>query len=63
MRVKLLQDVQENGQIKTTVRLKRKQVIGWFAGTELEMSDATARKYIDAGLAEAAPAAAEEIQP
>lgn len=52
MRVKLKQDVLENGQVKTTVRTKRKQVIGWFEGTEIELSDASAQKFIDAGLAE-----------
>ncbi len=30
--MKLKQDVLENGQVKTTVRARRKQVVGWFAG-------------------------------
>ncbi len=61
MIVKLKQDVLENGQVKTTVRARRKQVVGWFAGAVIEMSDASAQKYIEAGLAEPVQAAAEEI--
>lgn len=61
MRVKLTQDVLENGQVKTTIRPRRKQAIGWFEGAVVEMSDASAQKYIEAGLAEPVPAAAEEI--
>ena len=56
MRVKLLKDIEEGGQVKTTIRVKRKQAIGWFEGTELEMSEASGQKYIDAGLAEAVAA-------
>ena len=51
MRVKLLKDVLENGQVKTTIRPRRKQVIAWFEGTEMDMSDATAERFIAEGLA------------
>ena len=57
MKVKLLKDVLENGVVKVAVR--RRSVTAFFAGTEVEMSDASAQKYIEAGLAEAvAPEAA-----
>ena len=56
MKVKLLKDVLENGVVKVAVR--RRQVTAFFAGTEVEMSDASAQKYIEAGLAEAVAAEA-----
>ncbi len=62
MRVKLTKDVLENGQVKTTIRPRRKQVIGWFEGAEIDVSDATGAKLIDKGLAEPVQAAAEEVQ-
>lgn len=52
MRIRLLQDVLEGGQVKTTIRSTRRQVIGWFAGTEIEVSEASGQKLIDAGTAE-----------
>ncbi len=57
MRVKLLKDVTENGVVKTTVRKSRKQVIGWFEGTKLEVSDTTGAKLIERGDAEEVPEA------
>lgn len=87
MRVKLLKDIYEGGQIKITpgraerrgiqMQPKEKGVIPavmvpveiitrtgrkpfvWTEGTVLEMSDATAARYIERGDAEAAPAEAE----
>ena len=56
MKIKLLKDIVENGQIKVTVRKSRKTAVVWCAGVEMEMSDASAAKYIDAGLAVAVPA-------
>jgi hypothetical protein len=53
MIVKLLQDVLENGQVKTTVRKSRKQVIGWFAGTVIDVSEVTGAILIEQGVAEA----------
>lgn len=52
MLVKLLKDVTQNGQIKTTVRPSRKLVIGWFEGTVLDMPPSQAAKFIQAGQAE-----------
>jgi hypothetical protein len=57
MLVKLTQDVKENGGLKTTARPGRATVV-WRAGTVIEMSDATAAKYVAAGTA--APLTAEE---
>jgi hypothetical protein len=53
MKVKLLKDVVEGGSIKTVIRKSRKLVIGFFAGTVVDLSEASAKKYIDSGLAEA----------
>lgn len=52
MRVRLLKDVHENGQVKSTLKVRRKAITGWFAGTELEVSDATGAKLIERGDAE-----------
>lgn len=54
MRVKLVKDVLQNGQVKTVKRPGRP---GQFfeAGMVIEVSDATGEKYIAAGLAEYAP--------
>lgn len=52
MKVKLLKDVVEGGNIKTVIRRSRKLVVAFFADTIVELSDASAQKYIDAGLAE-----------
>lgn len=49
MKIRLLKDVMQEGRIKTTIRASKKVVIGWFAGTEIEVSDATGRKLIEAG--------------
>lgn len=53
MKIELLKDVTENGQVKTTLRPKRKVAIGWFQGTQMEVSDATGQKLIEAGTAKA----------
>lgn len=52
MRIRLLQDVLEDGKVKTTIRPTRRQVIGWFVDTEIEVSEASGQKLIDAGIAE-----------
>lgn len=52
MKIRLLKDVEENGRLKTTIRRSRKQVIGWFEGTEMEVSDSTGQKMIDQKIAE-----------
>lgn len=49
MKIKLLRDVMQGGQLKTTVRQKKKLVIGWFQGTEMDVSDESGRKLIEAG--------------
>ena len=59
MRVKLTKDVMQDGRVKTTVRMKRKQVIGWFQGTEIEVSEATGQKLIENGDAVAVEGAGE----
>jgi hypothetical protein len=57
MKVRLLQNVVENGGVKIVRR--RKQADGTYAievpfvkGAVIEMSDASGQKYIDAGAAE-----------
>lgn len=57
MKVRLLQNIVENGGVKIVQR--RKQADGTYAievpfvkGAEIEMSDASGQKYIDAGVAE-----------
>lgn len=62
MKIKLLKDVLQNGQVKTTVKPRKKAVIGWFAGVEMEVSDATGEKLIDAGDAEAVESAEVETE-
>ena len=60
MRVKLTTNIFEadrfnNLTLKVTQRPKRGVVIAWTAGTVIDMSDASAAKYISDGKAEAAP--------
>lgn len=49
MKVKLTKDKREGGKIKTTVREGRKEVIGWFEGAVIEVSNETGAKLIKAG--------------
>ncbi len=51
MRIRLTETIREGGQVKMTVREKRGVVIGWFSGVEIEVSEATGRKFIEAGKA------------
>lgn len=51
MRIRLTETIRENGQPKTTIRESRGVVFGWFEGAEIEVSEATGQKYIDAGKA------------
>jgi hypothetical protein len=60
MLVRLKQNVFEpdrfgNLSLKVTQRPTRGIVIAWTAGTVIDMSDASAAKYISEGKAEAAP--------
>lgn len=62
MRVKLLQDVcRSGGAVEMTVRRGRVPVV-WEKGAVIEMSDASAKKYIKQGVAKAydGPAAKDE---
>lgn len=52
MKIRLLRNVYQNGVLKTTVRHKKQEVIGWFKGKEIEVSDATGAKLIESGDAE-----------
>jgi len=52
MKVKLLKNKMENGKLKTTIRMSKKKVIGWFEGTILEVGDPTGEKLIANGEAE-----------
>lgn len=52
MRIRLLQDVEEDGKVKTTIRPRRKVCIAWFQGTEIEVSEVTGQILIDEGKAE-----------
>jgi hypothetical protein len=63
MRVKLTQDVLEfkadpnidgsqDGPVKTTVRFSRGTAMQWRKGATIDMSDASAEKFINRGLAE-----------
>lgn len=54
MLVTLKQDVMQGGQIKVSVRKPPRETVAWFAGTVIDMSTESAKKYIDAGLAEPA---------
>lgn len=61
MKVTLTQDVVQNGTIKTSRRRNKGWIEGssaqefmwtiWTSGTEIEMSDESAKKYIEMGLA------------
>jgi hypothetical protein len=56
MKVRLLKGVFEadrfgNQSLKVTQRPRRGQLIAWTPGVELEMSDASAEKYIAKGIA------------
>lgn len=53
MKVRLLKEVVDAGATKTVVRRSRQSAIAFFPGVVVEMSDASAQKYIDNGLAEA----------
>lgn len=53
MKVKLIKDVVEDGRLRTTNR--HGKFIPWIAGTIILMSDTSAKKYIDKGIAEQAP--------
>jgi hypothetical protein len=58
MKVRLLKNIVESGGIKLTRRRPRPDgtyevEIPWIEGTEMEMSDSSAQKYIDRGDAEA----------
>lgn len=55
MRVVLLKDVLENGAVKRTP--SHGQMIEWKAGTEIEMSQASASKYIEREVARPVDAA------
>ena len=71
MRIRLLSDVLEEGKVKTTIRLRKKQCIAWFQDTEIEVSEVTGQNLIDQGVAvditaeaaAAAAAASQESQP
>lgn len=57
MKVRLLKAVFEadrfgNQSLKVTQRPRRGTLIAWTPGTEIEMSDASAAKYIESGTAE-----------
>lgn len=59
MKIRLLQTVLEGRAVKTIIRNGREPVV-FTKGTVLEMSDESAKKYIEKGLAEEVkPAAAE----
>ncbi len=49
MRIRLLKDVLENGQVKSTVQRSKKTITGWFEGAEFEVSDATGAKLVERG--------------
>lgn len=51
MRVKLLRDIDNGGKVKVRARRGRPPV-ALFEGTVIEMSDTSAKKYIDKGWAE-----------
>jgi hypothetical protein len=58
MKVRLLKNIVESGGIKLTRRRPRgdgtyEVDIAWVVGAEIEMSDASAQKYIERGDAEA----------
>lgn len=60
MKVRLLQNIFEadrfgNLTLKVTQRPRRGVVLPWTNGTVLDMSDASAAKYISEGKAEAVP--------
>lgn len=50
MKIKLLKDITENGQLK--VAKHRGKFVPFTAGSVIEASDTTAAKWIAAGLAE-----------
>ena len=57
MKVRLLKAVFEadrfgNQSLKVTQRVRRGQLIAWTPGVEIEMSEASAAKYIEKGDAE-----------
>lgn len=54
MKVRLIRDVygedrHGNKFIRETVRFNRGTAFRWVAGTEIEMSETSAKKYIEAG--------------
>jgi hypothetical protein len=51
MKVKLLKDVERGNKVKIVARRGRKP-IACYAGTVIEVSEATAAKWIAAGVAE-----------
>lgn len=61
MVIVLLKDKMEGGQVKVTHRPNKRKVIGWFAGTEMEVSDATGQKLIEAGEAREVQVAEAEV--
>ncbi len=61
MNIVLLKDVNEGGQVKVTHRPRSKRVIGWYEGTEMEVSDATGDKLIEQGIAKKVEVAAAEV--
>lgn len=49
MKIKLLRDKEDAGQIKTSIKRNRGRGIFWLKGTVIEMSEASGQKYIDSG--------------
>lgn len=60
MRVKLLNDFLEGGAVKVTANRSKKTGIFWFKDTEIDVSEASGQKLIEAGAAVEVAAVAEE---